>query len=49
MKNRFFSDSLAAAHSLSVKTLLKADRAFYRQRRIMEESYHLPHGTFSGA
>ena len=32
----------------AVKTLKEADQAFYRQRRIMEDSYSLPHGTFQG-
>ena len=48
MKNRFVLSTLSAAHALAVKTLKEADRAFYRQRRIMEDSYSLPHGTFQG-
>ena len=38
MKNRFVLSTLSAAHALAVKTLKEADRAFYRQRRIMEDS-----------
>ena len=41
-------DPLSAAHELAVETLKKADRAFYRQRRTMEDGNHLPHGTFCG-
>ena len=48
MKKKFVLDPLSAAHALAVKTLKKADRAFYRQRRTMEDSYGMPHGTFSG-
>ena len=48
MKKKHVLDPLAAAHALAVNTLMKADRAFYRQRRIMEDSYGMPHGTFSG-
>lgn len=48
MKNRFVLSTLSAAHALAVKTLKEADRAFYRQRRIMEDSYAMPHGTLSG-
>lgn len=48
MKNRFVLSTLSAAHALAVKTLKEADRAFYRQRRIMEHNYSLSHGTFQG-
>lgn len=48
MKRNFVLDTLSAAHALAVKTLKKADDVFYRQRRTMEDSYSLPHGTFSG-
>ena len=48
MKNRFVLDPLSAAHELTANALTKADRAFYRQRRTMEDSYGMPHGTFSG-
>ncbi len=48
MKNKFVLDTLPAAQALAVKTLMKADRVFYRQRRTMEDSYGMPHGTLSG-
>ena len=48
MQNRFVLDTLSAAHELTATALTKADRAFYRQRRTMEDSYGMPHGTFSG-
>ena len=48
MKKKYVLDHLSAAHALAVMTLKSADRAFYRQRRIMEDSYSLPHGTFQG-
>lgn len=48
MKNRFVLSTLSAAHALAVLTLKSADRTFYRQRRIMEDCYSLPHGTFQG-
>ena len=48
MKNKFVLDTLPAAHALAVDVLKKADRVFYRQRRIMEDSYGMPHGTLSG-
>jgi hypothetical protein len=48
MKKKYVLDPLSAAHALAVKTLKKADRAFYRQRRSMEDSYSMPHGTFAG-
>ena len=37
MKKRFVSDPLSAAHALAVNVLKKADHAFYRQRRTMED------------
>lgn len=49
MKNKYVLDPLSAAYELTVKTLKKADRAFPRQRRTMEDSLGMPHGTFSGA
>ena len=48
MKNKFVLDPLSAAHALAAKTLKKADNVFYRQRRVMEDSYGMPHGTFTG-
>ena len=39
MKSKFVLDTLPAAHALAVDVLKKADRVFYRQRRIMEDSY----------
>ncbi len=48
MVNKFVLDPLSAAHALTARTLTKADDIFYRQRRTMEDSYGLPHGTFSG-
>jgi len=48
MKNKYVLEPLSAAHALAVKVLKKADRVFYRQRRTMENSYSMPHGTFSG-
>jgi hypothetical protein len=48
MKNKFVLDTLPAAHALAVDVLKKADRVFYRQRRIMEDSYGMTHGTLSG-
>lgn len=48
MKKKYDLAPLSAAHALTVSTLKKADRAFYRQRRTMEDSYGMPHGTFSG-
>jgi hypothetical protein len=49
MKKQFVLDPLSSAHALTVDVLKKADRAFYRQRRTMEDGFSLPHGTFSGA
>ncbi len=48
MKQKDVLDSLSAARALTVKTLMKADRIFHRQRRAMENNYGMPHGTFSG-
>ena len=48
MQNKYVLDPLAAAHELAARTLRKADRIFYRQRRTMEDSYSMPHGTFTG-
>ena len=48
MRIRCVLDPLSAAHVLAAFVLKKADRVFYRQRRIMEDSYGMPHGTFSG-
>ncbi len=49
MKKQFVLDPLSAAHALTVDVLKKADRAFYRQRRTMEDGFCMPHGTFLGA
>ena len=48
MKNKYVLDSLSAAKLLTDMTLGKADDVFYRQRRVMEDHYGLPHGVFSG-
>ena len=48
MKKNFVLDPLSAAHALAVNVLKKADHVFYRQRRTMEDSYSMPHGTFCG-
>lgn len=48
MPNKYVSDPLSAAHELAARTLKKADKIFYRQRRTMEDSYSMPHGTFTG-
>lgn len=48
MKKKHVLDPLPAAYELAALTLKKADDVFYRQRRTMEDSYSLPHGTFSG-
>jgi len=48
MQNKIVLDPLSAAHALAATTLKKADRIFYRQRRTMEDSYGMPHGTFTG-
>ena len=48
MNKKYVLDSLSAAHALAANVLKKADRVFYRQRRSMEDSYGMPHGTFSG-
>lgn len=47
MMNKFVLDASAAARELSMVTLAKADRAFYRQRRLMEKEFHLRNGIFS--
>ena len=47
MMNKFILDASAAARELSMVTLAKADRAFYRQRRLMEKEFHLRNGIFS--
>ena len=47
MKEKNVLDAWSAAHALTVTTLKKADRIFYRQRRKMEDSYGMPHGTFT--
>ena len=49
MQNKYVLDPLSAAHALAVKTLQKADKVFSRQRRTMEDSYSMTHGTFFGA
>ena len=48
MKIWYVLDPLSAASALSATVLKKADRVFCRQRRTMEDSYSMPHGTFSG-
>ena len=48
MKKRYVLDPLSAASALSATVLKKADHAFYRQRRTMEDCYGMTHGTFSG-
>jgi len=45
--NKNVLDAMPAAHELAVRTLRRADRVFWRQRRAMEDGYHLPHGTFA--
>lgn len=40
-------DPTAAARLLTVTVLAQADRAFPRQRRAMEQKYHLRNGIFS--
>ena len=50
MKKQFvFLYPLLAAHALTVAVQKKADRAFYRQRPTMEDTFGMPHGTFWGA
>lgn len=39
-------DNQTAAQLLSVMVLRKADRVFPRQRRAMEQMYHLRNGIF---
>ena len=48
MRKKIVLGPLSDAHKLTAKTLQKADRVFYRQRRAMEDSFSMPHGTFSG-
>lgn len=48
MKKTNNLDPQSAAYKLTETTLKKADHAFYRQRRTMEDSYGLPHGTIWG-
>lgn len=40
-------DPMEAARLLTVIVLAQADRAFPRQRRAMEQEYHLRNGIFS--
>ena len=47
MMNKFVLEASAAARELSMVTLAKADRAFPRQRRLMEKEFHLRNGIFS--
>ncbi len=47
MKTNKLLDSVAAAIRLSAFVLAQADRAFPRQRRAMEQEYHLRNGIFS--
>lgn len=47
MKRKIISNAVSAAHELTIITLKKVDRIFYRQRRNMEDSYGMPHGTFT--
>lgn len=47
MKERFVMDHQSASHELTEKILKLADKIFYRQRRTMEDSYGMPHGTFT--
>ena len=49
MKNIKVIASQSAAHKLTVMTLKKADKVFYRQRRTMEDTFGMPHGIFAGA
>lgn len=49
MQNKFVLSPLSASHELTVWTLKKADRAFYRMRRAKEAEYQLTHGTFNEA
>lgn len=37
----------SAVQAVTYKTIKKADRVFYRQRRTMEDKYGMPHGTFT--
>ena len=47
MQKKLVLNALSAAHKLTVKTLKMADKLFYRQRRSMEDSYGMTHGTFT--
>jgi hypothetical protein len=47
MVKKIVNEQEASAHTLTVEILKKADEVFYRQRRNMEDSYGLPHGTFT--
>jgi len=47
MVKKIVMDQEASAHTLTVEILKKADKVFYRQRRYMEDTYGLPHGTFT--
>lgn len=46
MENKHVLDPQSAANALTALVLKKADRAFCRQRRTMEDCYSMPHGTF---
>lgn len=48
MKRKFVLDPLQAAHQLAVRTLKKANRAFNRQYRAMEDQIGLTHGVIGG-
>ena len=48
MKKKYVLDPQSAAYALTALVLKKADHVFYRQRRMMEDSYGMPHGTFTG-
>jgi len=41
-------DPLSAAFELTALTLRRADEAFYRKRRSLEDQYGLRHGTIEG-
>ena len=47
MQDKYVLDPLSAAQVLAAKTLKKADRVFYCQRRTIEDSFGMPHGTFT--
>ena len=48
MKKNYVLDSLSAAHELAVLTLTVANRAFYRQYRVVEDQIGLTHGVLGG-